>query len=80
MKQLDKVIGKFMPRCESDLVPGAETWIGKVTTWQAAWFLEDGEYANEWAMVPAGPDRLTAPFGWVPSGDIELVDESDPCS
>ena len=69
MKQFDKITAIFKPRNTSDLVRGAAEYIGKELHFAAAWKIEDGEYAGEWAMQVIED----TPFAWIPSGDLEVV-------
>lgn len=70
LKQFDKISTRFLPVRRDDLRPGAESLIGTVMTFQAAWIIEDGPYEGHWAMqvLDSGP----LPFYWVPDVDLEF--------
>jgi len=73
MKQFDKITATFRPRRTDSLIAGAEKWIGYRGVWQAAYILEEGAYAGEWAMECVDdPTRWDMPFAWVPITDLEV--------
>lgn len=70
MNQMDKIIATFKPTDLSTLRPEVLNDIGWLGEWQAAWIIESGVYAGQWAMIPLGKERYT--FGWVPEEDLEI--------
>lgn len=74
MKQFDVVEAVFNPKRKDDLVEGAKCFIGRKMKWQAAWKLDAGPYAGQWAMMPMVDSSyaLHMPFAWVPESDLEI--------
>lgn len=68
MKQFDRVVAAFRPARTDDLGPHVSRAIGQIIEWEAAWIIEGGEYAGQWAMRPVGTARW--PFSWVPECDL----------
>lgn len=56
---------------------GLDKWIGFECEWEAAWIIRNGEYDEQWAMIPSAkwmnenPDKWP-PFAWVPFCDLGL--------
>ncbi|WFC43167.1 hypothetical protein [Pseudoxanthomonas sp. SE1] len=68
-EQFQRVQATFQPRRTDDLAPGVATLIGRPSEWVAAWRIERGPYAGEWAMQPLAPEFHV--FGWAPEGDLQ---------
>lgn len=67
-QQFDIFEATFQPSRTDDLCDGGEEWIGRRLEWQAAYILEDGPYAGEWAFTPLCDEP--APFAWAPARDL----------
>ena len=72
-QQFDQVDATYLPRRMTDLKPWAAAWVSKRCTWYAAWEIEDGEYAGQWAFIPMGTNSDTPVFGWAPMCDLADV-------
>jgi hypothetical protein len=68
MERFDIIRGEFRPRRKDNLRPWAEGLVGRVFEWEAAWVIESGPYAGEWALLPR--DKTGFPYGWVPASDV----------
>lgn len=68
-KQYQKVIAVFTPKRTDDLQESLETYIGKKFEFMAAWIIEDGTYAGQWAFTG---DMQFSPE-WVPECDLDIV-------
>jgi len=89
LQQFDYFPAEFQPRRRDDLTPQAAEWIGWAGIWQAAFLIEDGPYAGEFACVvklkrdgtyPGGrPYPPADAFAWVPQFDLLLptISEAD---
>ena len=74
---------RFQPLRTDDLKPEAAWWIGRESTWRAAWIIDRGyAYAGQWAFFPSPEDDLAAgenAIGWVPGCDLlVLIDRKPP--
>ncbi len=73
MELHDCVMATYQPARRDDLKPGVAEWIGLYGEWCAAWIIDDGPYAGQYAMaVPDLAIGLRLPFGWVPECDLVL--------
>lgn len=74
----DVVTATFSPRRTSDLRPGVSAHIGWRGQWRAEFWLDDGQYAEQFAMSPVGDDAPQLP--WVPECDLSDVCSVDPAA
>lgn len=72
----DTVVATFAPKRTDDLKPGAAEFIGQRCVWQAAWPIEEGPYAGQWAMTWYG-DSPRPPFAWTPLCDLTDIERTD---
>jgi len=70
LQRYDVFRATFQPLRRDDLKPDTAAWIGREIEWVAAWMVDDGPYAGQWACMPA-PGSPTTPFVWVPECDLE---------
>lgn len=70
MKQHDAVIATFNPKNTGDLAAHAVAWIGQRTAWTAGWKIEDGDYRDQFAMIPLIVPAGLKPIAWVPEQDL----------
>lgn len=64
----------YTPQRTDDLVPGALPLIGTRMAWHAAWQLDQGVYAGDWACAPSTVRERPWPFGWVPLCDLADIE------
>jgi hypothetical protein len=77
LRRFDKFTAVFSPARRDDLQDGAAALIGKRLSYQAAWIIEDGPYAGQWACsvlngLVAG-DRSWS-FAWAPLSDLSDIE------
>ena len=73
-EQCDVVTATYLPQKMTDLKPWAAAWIGTRMLWTAAWVIEEGPYAGQWAFIPRTTNDERPlnppPFGWAPLCDL----------
>jgi len=74
---LEKIEATFTPIRRDNLRPDAERMIGKRLRLQAAWVVEEGPYAWQWAFTQADFDP-TCFIGWVPECDLSEIERLAP--
>ena len=70
MKQHETITATFTPWRRDDLKPGVEEWIGWRGQWRVVWMIEEGDYVDQWALMPLG-ERF--PWIWSPLCDLSEV-------
>jgi hypothetical protein len=70
LEKHDVVVATFVPQKKDDLREFAKQHIGKCGEWTAAFLIEDGLYAGQFAMIPIG--NKFNPITWVPFCDLKI--------
>lgn len=70
MQQYQEVHAVFKPMRTDDLHQKMVPFIGKSSTFMAAWVIEDGPYKGQWAMQNLNFDWPPYP---VPECDLEIM-------
>lgn len=75
-EQFDVITATYLPQKMTDLKPWAALWVGTRMKWKAAWLVDEGTYAGQWAFRPMTAvenddrDLVLPPFGWAPQCDL----------
>lgn len=73
MRWFEQIRGEYRPQRTDDLREGVAESIGRVSTWMAAWTIEEGPYEGQFAMMPDVHDGF--PFAWAPLCDVKPIPE-----
>ena len=66
----DEIDATFKPKRGDDLQEGVRGFVGRRFRWRAAWMIEEGPYAGQFAWLPLDNDARV--IGWVPTEDLEV--------
>ena len=76
MKQHDIIPGFFRPKIMDDLPLCVQQYIGKSFDWKCDFFIMEGHYRGQWAMVVCHERNIMNSF-WFPAQDIETYGHQD---
>ena len=78
LQQIDYITATYRPARADDLQEWAVPWVGFRATWTVAWWIEEGQFAGQWACIPQRHDEHLPPFGWAPLSDLVDVEGVEP--